>query len=185
MTTGPKQAVAEWLSRHGVAPGDAEYELKSYDEMDAPTERLDFLRGKVAWLAAEVADDMPRDEIVRHLMLIQQGIWRLQTAVDPKALSLTEVMDEWTSRGLPPWTLKLDKDGIRGGAMVTPKYTKAEDAARLLAEFRAIGAEVRIDGDLVRVVAIKGKVTDDQIATLKQCKAEFVRLLSGESGRQS
>src|SRR5688572_16718792 len=51
-------------------------------------------------------------------------------------------------------------------------------AAALLANFRAQGVVVQLEGGSVQVIAPKGAVTVAQLSTLRVCKADIIRLLS-------
>lgn len=50
-------------------------------------------------------------------------------------------------------------------------------AIKLLADFHAQGVGVRLQGGSVMVTAPKGAVTDAQVSTLRQCKAEIITIL--------
>src|SRR4051812_43909601 len=55
---------------------------------------------------------------------------------------------------------------------------------KLLADFHAQGVAVRLEGGSVKVTAPLGVVTEAQISTLRQCKAEIIRLLSDAANDQ-
>src|SRR4051794_10121044 len=57
-------------------------------------------------------------------------------------------------------------------------------AAKLLADFHAQGVAVRLEGGSVMVTAPTGAGTSHQGSTLRQCKAEIIRLLSDAANDQ-
>jgi hypothetical protein len=101
----PRQAVDEWFALNCIDPWQAECKLKGYDRGDALDVRLGNIRFSAACLADAVKDGMPRDEIVRHLMQIHQGVWHVHAAVYPTAPTLNDIKEEWNeSEELPAWT---------------------------------------------------------------------------------